>query len=138
MRVTRAQITKYKSVTDSGEFLVDDHMTALVGKNEAGKTAVLEAIYRFKPLPSGHQTTFEPLRDYPRSSYNREKAKTGLVEPIRLTFALDPDDVASVEAEFSKGSVIATHVTVARRYGSRLSYWTGPIISEAKAIGHLV
>ncbi|MBM0225494.1 hypothetical protein JNW87_07915, partial [Micromonospora sp. ATA51] len=138
MRVTKAQITKYKSIADSGEFLVDDHMTALVGKNEAGKTAVLEAIYRFNSLPSGHPTTFEPLRDYPRSSYNRDKAKTGLVEPIQLTFALDTDDVAAVEAELGKGSVIATHVATARRYGSTDTWWAGPIISEAKAIGHLV
>src|SRR6187551_3212504 len=99
MRVTKAQIAKYKSVTDSGEFLVDEHMTALVGKNEAGKTAVLEAIYRFKPLPSGHLTTFVPLRDYPRGTYNRDKVKTDAVEPIRLTLALDHDDVAAVEAE---------------------------------------
>lgn len=138
MRVTKAQIIKYKSITDSGEFLVDDHLTALVGKNEAGKTAVLEAIYRFNPLPSGHPTTFEPLRDYPRSSYNRDKARTGTVEPIRLTFALDSRDIAAVEAEFGKGSVISTDVTVVRRYGSDRTYWTGPILSEAKAIGYLV
>ncbi|SCF17645.1 Predicted ATP-dependent endonuclease of the OLD family, contains P-loop ATPase and TOPRIM domains [Micromonospora matsumotoense] len=138
MRVTKAQISKYKSVTDSGEFAVNDRLTALVGKNEAGKTAVLEAIYRFNPLASGHPTTFDPLRDYPRSSYNREKAQISAVEPIQLTFALDPDDIAAVEATFGKGSVIANHVRVARRYNSTTTYWSSPVISEAKAIGHLV
>ncbi|MEU4778291.1 AAA family ATPase [Micromonospora sp. NPDC023633] len=138
MRVTKAQVVKYKSVTDSGEFLVDDHLTALVGKNEAGKTAVLEAIYRFNPLPSGHPTTFEPLRDYPRSSYSRDKGTISSVEPIELTFALDPGDVAAVEAKFGKGSVTDTHVKVARRYGSATKWWSGPVIAEATAVGHLV
>jgi recombinational DNA repair ATPase RecF len=32
---------------------VTPRITGLVGKNERGKTAVIEAIYR-KPLPSGH------------------------------------------------------------------------------------
>jgi hypothetical protein len=124
MRVTKAQVTKYKSVTDSGEFLVDDHMTALVGKNEAGKTAVLEALYRFNPLPSGHPTTFEPLRDYPRSSYNRDKAKISKVEPLKLTLVLEDADIAAVEAKFGKGSVIATQsrllagTAVTRRTGT--------------------
>jgi hypothetical protein len=33
----QAQITKYMSVTDSGEFLVDDHVRALVGKPPPGQ-----------------------------------------------------------------------------------------------------
>ena len=138
MRVTKAQITKYKSITHSGEFDVDERITALVGKNEAGKTASLEAIYRFRPLSSGHPTAFEPLRDYPRSSYARDKAKISDVAPIRLTLALDPGDIAAVEAELGKSTVIATHVTVSRRYSSNKTWWNDGIISEAKAIGHLV
>ncbi len=54
MRAIKAQITKYKSISDSGAFAVDERITALVGKNEAGKTGALEAIYRFMPLPGGH------------------------------------------------------------------------------------
>lgn len=139
MRVTKAQITKYKSITDSGEFTVDERITALVGKNEAGKTAALEAIYRFMPLSSGHRTTFEPLWDYPRSSYARDKAKIATAKPIQLTFALDAEDVAAVEARFGKSSVIATHVTFFRRYGdSGTTVWSDGIIDETKAIGHLV
>jgi len=38
----------YKSVEDSNEFSVDQ-VTCLVGKNEAGKTAVLDALYKLNP-----------------------------------------------------------------------------------------
>jgi predicted ATP-dependent endonuclease of OLD family len=138
MRLVKAHINKYKSITDSGTFEIDDRLTALVGKNEAGKTAVLEATYRFNPLPSGHPTEFDPLRDYPRSTYNRDKTKIADVEPIQLTFTLDPDDIAAVEAKFGKNSVIATQVKVARRYEDSSTYWSWPTISEAKAVAHLV
>jgi len=54
-----ARVARFKSVTDSGWFEIDGKVTALVGKNESGKTAVLEAMYRHYPLPSGHHMGFE-------------------------------------------------------------------------------
>jgi hypothetical protein len=49
----------YKSITDSGLVEVEPDVTCLVGKNESGKTASLEALYRLKPLATGHKMTFE-------------------------------------------------------------------------------
>jgi predicted ATP-dependent endonuclease of OLD family len=63
------RVTDFKSITDSGEIRVDDKITALVGKNESGKTACLEALYRLNPVPTGHPDTFEALRDFPRARY---------------------------------------------------------------------
>jgi predicted ATP-dependent endonuclease of OLD family len=45
MKLTAARITNYKSIIDSTWFTLDD-LTCLVGKNESGKTAVLEALER--------------------------------------------------------------------------------------------
>jgi len=52
---------------------VTPRITCLVGKNESGKTAVLEAISRLKPLPIGHPQDFQGLRDYPRRYYACDK-----------------------------------------------------------------
>lgn len=39
------KINKYKSIETEQSFSVEDDITILVGKNEAGKTAILEAIW---------------------------------------------------------------------------------------------
>ena len=49
MRLVQAQVTDFQSVHDSTPFDIGD-VTCLVGKNEAGKTALLKAIYRLNPI----------------------------------------------------------------------------------------
>ena len=48
MKLTKVRITEFQSIQDSTEFEIGD-VTCLVGKNEAGKTAVLKALYRLLP-----------------------------------------------------------------------------------------
>ena len=55
MRLVSARVRDYKSITDSGEVAVEEDVTCLVGKNESGKTAVLEALYRLNPIPAEHR-----------------------------------------------------------------------------------
>lgn len=47
MKVVRFRIKNYKSIEDSGWCYLDDRITILAGKNEAGKTAILEALEDF-------------------------------------------------------------------------------------------
>jgi predicted ATP-dependent endonuclease of OLD family len=48
MRLTHIRVMNFKSVEDSDEFSVGG-VTCLVGKNEAGKTAILQALHRLNP-----------------------------------------------------------------------------------------
>lgn len=48
MKLINARVQNYRSVEDSGKFEVGD-LTCLVGKNEAGKTALLSALKGFNP-----------------------------------------------------------------------------------------
>jgi AAA15 family ATPase/GTPase len=41
MKLIKVRVQNYRSVEDSGEFEIGD-LTCLVGKNEAGKTALAE------------------------------------------------------------------------------------------------
>lgn len=119
MIAKQARVRDYKSITDSGNVRFDESVTCLVGKNESGKTAFLEPIYRLKPVPTGHPEKFNPLRDYPRARYLRERGGVGAKSPIEVIFELEQDDVDAVESEFGKGVLSSRAVTVYRKYDNR-------------------
>jgi hypothetical protein len=49
MRLQAFRIRNFRSIVDSGwQDLSEDHITALLGQNEAGKTTVLEALHSFR------------------------------------------------------------------------------------------
>ena len=63
MKLTRVHITNFQSIQDSAEFEIGD-VTCLVGKNEAGKTALLKALYRLNPINEA-DGNFDVTDDYP-------------------------------------------------------------------------
>ena len=44
MRLIKARVQGYRSIIDTGYFDVEADKTILVGPNEAGKTAILQAL----------------------------------------------------------------------------------------------
>ena len=84
MRLCKARVRKYRSVRDSELFDVEAEKTILVGPNEAGKSVILQALQQIH-APSG-TGVFDPLRDYPRSEYNKDIGR-GTVDPSSVTVA---------------------------------------------------
>jgi energy-coupling factor transporter ATP-binding protein EcfA2 len=108
MRLVKARIKGYKSIKDTGYFDIERTKTIFVGPNESGKTAIFQALQRLNP-PSGVMP-FNPLRDYPRSDYDRDIARGG-VDPAAFTvvechFALEPSDVALLPPGFENAMYV--------------------------------
>ena len=102
MRLTQVRVQNYRCVRDTGWFDVEQAKTILVGPNEAGKTAVFEALQRINP-PDGVRG-FDPLRDYPRKLYNAD-IQSGRLDPKSIPvasarFGLEPDDLAELPDGF--------------------------------------
>ena len=101
MRMTHARVQNYRCIRDTGWFEVEGGKTILVGPNEAGKTAVLEALRRLNP-PEGVENLI-PLRDYPRKLYNAD-IQSGKRDPCNIPvvsarFSLEQDDLATLPGE---------------------------------------
>ena len=112
MKLNKARVQNYRSVRDTGEFEIEDVKTILVGPNEAGKTAVLQAIQRLKP-PSGTKP-LNPLRDYPRALYNdiaTGKVKPSGVDVVTGWFELSPAELK----ELPSGYDVAGNVFIVSR-----------------------
>ena len=103
MRLTNVRVQNYRCIRDTGWFCVEQDKTILVGPNEAGKTAVLEALQRIN-CPDGVKG-FDPLRDYPRKLYNTDiqsqKRDHSEIPIVSANFALEPDDLVGFPDGFS-------------------------------------
>ena len=121
MRLTHVRVQNYRCVRDTGWFDVERAKTLLVGPNEAGKTAVLEALQRLNS-PAGVQG-FDALRDYPRKLYNADiqsrKRDPSEIPVVSARFALEPDDLPGLPEAFSA----ATEYGCTRYLNNELMQW---------------
>ena len=127
----------YKNIRDSGDVDIRDGVTCLVGKNESGKSSLLESIYRLNPVTTGHPETFLALRDYPRRHYAQDRERVPATRPVTATFELAEEDVQAVEAVHGQGTMTSRLVTVSRTYDNELE-WEIPCREEREAGCHAV
>ena len=120
MRLTQVRVQNYRCIRDTGWFDVKRAKTILVGPNEAGKTAVLEALQQINPAAGARELS--PLRDYPRKLYNADiqsqKRDPSKIPVASARFALEPDDLAGLPDGFS-----ATRYCCTRYLNNELTHW---------------
>lgn len=137
MKLTKVRVQNYRSVEDSEEFEIGD-LTCLVGKNEAGKTALLSAIRGLNP---SQPFKFDETTDYPRRFATRfdDRHPDGTAEVIRTWWRLEDADKAAVEKRFGpavlRGDTFEDHFGF--RYEDDSSLWEIEV-DEAKALDNLV
>lgn len=137
MQLRKARITNFKIVEDSNEFALDQ-VTCLVGKNESGKTAVLQALYRLNPYEA-NKAEYDKVEEYPRRyllEYD-ERHEDGEARVIVTTWELDEADVTAIEKVLGPGTVTSREVQVFKTYSDKATTWT-IAIDEARVIDHLI
>lgn len=95
MRLASFRIQNYKIIDDTGAIPVDPDVTALVGVNESGKTAVLRSLWKSQNAAG---EAFDKQLDYPRARYARDRKKSQYL--TTLTYALTEDEANDVAALF--------------------------------------
>ncbi len=133
MKLTRARVTNFKSIDDSG-WVTLDNVTCMVGKNESGKTAFLQALRRINP--AGGATTGFDLRDYPRKGYVRYKRRhdEDPATVVQAEFELSEPEVEELESEFGKGVLGSRTVVASKNYKDEMT-WTVDVDDAVAAPG---
>ena len=112
LTLIKAQVWKYKSIEDSTLVEIADDVTVLVGKNESGKTAFLEALH--KALPFG-AAKYDYVSDYPRKDlvrYRPQHEAKGYQKVMELTFRIEKALADKINKEvFGSTEVVANGST---------------------------
>jgi len=137
MELQRVQVKNFRSVEDSGEFSVD-RVACLVGKNEAGKSAILQALAALNPYDDkAHVLDVE--RDYPRRRLTDYQSRGQAEEQdvvVRTIWTLDESEAEELRELIGDG-LTSREVVAFRRYGDNDVQWIAPI-DYAKAVAHLI
>lgn len=104
MKLKQYRVREFRSIWDSGPIEVDNQTTCFVGKNEAGKTTVLTALYRTNPIRKA-DAVFDETYDYPKREVedyrfaveNGEREEAIVVE---CTYELETADFKVIEDVF--------------------------------------
>lgn len=117
MQLQKVHVTNFRSIDDSEEFDID-RVTCLVGKNEAGKSAILLALAALNPHPAT-PAVFDKERDYPRRLLTQYEELHQGEEAIAIstTWKLTQDEMARIAASVGAGVLTSDAVTISRRYG---------------------
>ena len=89
MKLKKVTIRKYKCFSEEQSFEVDDNVTILVGKNESGKTAVLQALAKSNYFTEDTDFKFEPIIDFPRREKKAYDRSGSIASPIDCVFTID-------------------------------------------------
>lgn len=114
MLLKKVTIHKYKSFLTEQSYDVEERITRIVGKNESGKTALLEALAKLNYFEDNAEFKFNKDLDYPRSEL--VKAKNANPAALTCEYELSDEDVESVEEDFGEGIISKQNFSLTAYY----------------------
>lgn len=137
MKLVKAKVENFRSVEDSTEFEIGD-MTCLVGKNEAGKTALLQALSILRPYEDG-ESEYDKVNDYPRRFFSNfdERHPNGKAVVATTWWELSEEARQHLNDGFGEDAIEGNIFTIRGGYGYERPVWDLPI-DEAKAIKNII
>lgn len=121
MKLLKARVMNYKSIEDSG-WVTINNVTCLVGKNESGKTAFLQALQKLSPI-EGIIGDFDTL-EYPRKSYAkyRQIHDENPADVVSAEFELSEDEIAEIESNLGKKTIQSNIIKATKNYKNSVNW----------------
>ena len=119
MILKEAHIENFKIVEDSTPFILDQ-VTCLVGKNESGKSAILEALYKIKPVEADKKNFTE--FDFPRRRVSHIEEAGSLKEQnvITTTWELETAEIEVATKRLGFNPFTSNQVVLKKGYSNTL------------------
>ena len=115
LTATRFQVLNYRNIHDSG-WIPLERVTAFVGRNEAGKTALLKALHKFNPAT---EESYNAQREFPRDRFTAEYRDGGDWPVCRVEFELSAEFRQELRQQL-EGSRIPRKAILTRYYDGSL------------------
>lgn len=117
MKLENVRVQNFKIVEDSTSFTVGE-VACLVGKNEAGKSAILQALYKLNPVEDD-KSKFNETEEYPRrrlAAY-RDRAESDSEAAILTTeWQLEDADISALKEHFGFEPTSSRKLTISKGY----------------------
>lgn len=120
MRLARVRLELFRNIVSPQTLDVEPDVTCLVGKNESGKTSVLEALHRLNPA-NHRESRFDLTTEYPRWRVvkdGREQELSALC-PAVATFRLEEADLEACSNFLPARPPANTECTLRKTYANR-------------------
>ncbi len=137
MKLRKVKINKYKSFLTAQEVTIEDKITTLVGKNESGKTAFLEALAKVNYFQKDSKFQFDETFDYPKNEWKKFQKGDEDVEVIRCSYELSDDLIKAIEKDLGSGVFKTKEISYGVSYRSN-GTWDGVQSNEKKLIENLL
>lgn len=124
MQLKSFRVSNFRSIKDSGQIEVS-RITALLGRNESGKSNILRGLHSLNPL-DGFKA-LDPIKNFPRD--RRLEECTNLTDVVQSTWELDDSDKAQLLEVLPRATEV-TKVNIGRKYNGDLRYIVFPELTS--------
>jgi len=109
MKLTKFEVKNYRSINDSN--LIDiEPLTVLVGRNESGKSSILQALYKVNPT---YGENYDIEKEWPRG--NRMEASLSKDVCVAY-FNIEDEELEELRKIFDDDDIIVTEIKYHKKY----------------------
>lgn len=117
MRLKAFEVKNYKTIQDSGLVEIETNVSCLLGKNESGKSAVMQALWKFNNVAAAK---YDRLFDLPAEDYT--SLRNTDPDVVALEFVLEKDDKTAFLSEFKALSSAPDSVMIRSTYDGHRTF----------------